>query len=33
MEQCKPTTLEVVVGSAFIFAIIIMWAMCPWGLP
>lgn len=29
----KPTTLEVIVGSAFILAIIIMWAMCPWGLP
>jgi hypothetical protein len=29
----KPTTIEVIVGGVFILAVIIMWAMCPGGLP
>jgi len=29
----KPTTIEVVIGSILIFGIIILWAICPYGLP
>ena len=33
MENNSPTKAEIIVGGIFILVIIVLWAICPGGLP